>query len=225
MSMKGEGPATEWREIDEWTGGTGWLAYPEEGMQRASHALDGEEGLWLVDPVDFPALDEFLAERGEVRGIVLLLNRHKRDAAAIARRHDVAVHVPHFMDGVLSSLDAEVKPVRHELPDSEYGVHEVIDNPFWKEALLYGEETDTLVVGESVGTNEFNRTREERLGVHPMLRLTPPRILRRLEPERILVGHGEGVFENAAAALTDALDNSRRRAPRVFANSVRALLS
>jgi len=221
MSPEADETARDWRVIDEWDGGAGWMAHPEEAMRRASHVLDGPEGQWLVDPVDCDGLDEWIASRGDVRGVLVLLDRHTRDAAAIARRHDVPVHVPHFMD---VDVDAPAERVRRDLPDSEYGVHEVLDNRFWQEAVLYGEETDTLVVPEAVGTSHFFRTKAERLGVHPVLRLTPPGKLRRLSPERVLVGHGTGVFRHATEALADGLAGSRRRTPRLFAGNLRELL-
>jgi hypothetical protein len=55
----------------------------------------------------------------------------------------------------------------------------------------------------------------EPVGVHPLLRLTPPRALARYEPEHVLVGHGEGVHEDATAAVRDAIAQSRRRALRL----------
>jgi hypothetical protein len=53
--------------------------------------------------------------------------------------------------------------------------------------------------------------------VHLLLRLTPPRALARYDAERLLVGHGEGIASNAAAAIRDALRRSRRDLPRVLA--------
>jgi hypothetical protein len=51
----------------------------------------------------------------------------------------------------------------------------------------------------------------EMLGV----RLFPPRdTFEGLEPECILFGHGEGVFEDATAALDDALAGARKRYPK-----------
>ena len=51
MPMKG-GDSDEYREIDRWDRGVGWIAHPGETMQRASHALVGDEGgLWVIDPV------------------------------------------------------------------------------------------------------------------------------------------------------------------------------
>jgi hypothetical protein len=225
MSTSGSSRSDDWKEIDEWVGGTGWMAEPDEDLQMASHALDGEDGLYLVDPVTFDGIEEFLAEHGEVAGVVVLLNRHKRDAAELANRFEVPAYVPEFMDDVRRDLDAPVEPIGRELPGTEYTLSTVIDNFLWKEAALYGEESGTLVVPESVGTGEFFRTSDERLGVHPGLRLNPPKKLARFRPERVLVGHGEGVFEGTADALDHALSGSRKRAPRYYAGLARDLLS
>jgi hypothetical protein len=224
MTMKASGPAAEWREIDRWDHGVGWLAHPEEEMQRASHALEADGEVWVVDPVDAVGIDELFAEFGDVAGVVLLLDRHTRDADEIANRHGVSVHVPRWMSGVAEEVDAPVEPLHAQLGDTEYGVHQVVDLPFWQEAALYGEETGTLVVPEALGTAGFFLSGTERLGVHPMLRLFPPKKLGRLSPERILVGHGEGVLDDATDALVDALGGSRSRAPSLYAKTAREFL-
>jgi hypothetical protein len=224
MPAKGSGPATAWQEIDDWERGTGWIAYPDEDMQRASHVLDGEDGLYLVDPVSFDGIDEFLAERGDVAGVVLLLDRHKRDVAELANRFRVPVSVPEFMADVERELDAPVETFGDELPGTGYTVHTLMDNSFWQEAALWDEATGTLLVPEAVGTASFFAAGGERLGVSPALRMTPPRRLREFDPDRILVGHGPGVHEAASAALEDAISGARRRAPQAFASVVRGFL-
>lgn len=224
MSMKESG-STELREIDRRESGVGWIAYPQEAMQRASHAVVGEnDGVWVVDPVDAEGLDELLAEYGTIEGVVLLLDRHKRDADVIARRHEVPVYVPHWMSGVSGELDAPIERVRTDLGESGYGVYKLIDNALWQEAVMFAEHDHTLVVPEAVGTAEYFRTRDRSLGVHPALRLKPPRKLGRFDPERILVGHGEGVLTDAEPALSDALSGARRRAPRLYAKTAREML-
>lgn len=223
MATKGTGPATDWREIDTFDGGFGWIAYPEEGMQRASHGLVVDDEVWLIDPVDAEGLDDYVAEYGDVAGVVILLDRHKRDCAAIARRHDVPVHVPHPLEDVTEDLDATTTRFRHDLADTPYAAHPVVDRFVWHEAALYSEETGVLVVPEAVGTAAFFRTGDERLGVHPALRLKPPTSLARLSPDRILVGHGDGVHDDAAAALTDAVRGARRRAPRLYWETAKAM--
>jgi hypothetical protein len=225
MPTKGSGPATAWQAIDEWEGGIGWIAYPDEDMQRTSHALKGEDGLYLVDPVSFPDIEEFLADHGEVAGVVLLLDRHKRDAAELATRFRVPVYVPEFMAGVERELDAPVETIGDELPGTNYTVHEIMNNPFWKEAVLWDADTGTLLVPEAVGTASFFATSAERLGVSPALRMTPPKRLRRFAPERVLVGHGPGVMEDAGPALEDAISGARRRSPQAFASIVRGFLA
>jgi hypothetical protein len=226
MPMKGSGPADGWREIDRFeadgTAGVGWIAYPEERMQRASHALATDDGVYAVDPVDAPGLDDLLADLGEVAGVVVLLDRHKRDAAAVARRHDVPVHVPEAMSGIREEFDADTELLRRDLGDSGFEAQTIIDNPLWTEVVLHDGET--LVVPEAVGTSDYFLAGRERLGVHPALRLFPPTRLRRFDADRVLVGHGEGVLADAGPAIEDALSGSRGRAPRLYAKAVRSFL-
>ena len=88
---------------------------------------------------------------------------------------------------------------------------------YWRESALWWPETRTLVVPEAVGTNRFFTGGKAPAGVHLILRLTPPKALRQFEPERLLVGHGEGVVDgSAAAALHDALAGSRKNLPGVL---------
>jgi hypothetical protein len=55
------------------------------------------------------------------------------------------------------------------------------------------------------------------VGVHLMLRLTPPRRLGAYAPDHLLVGHGTGLHgPSTAPALREALDRSRRELPRVL---------
>lgn len=221
--MKNSGPTTEYEEIDRFDGGVGWISYPDETMRRASHALvgDGGGGVWLVDPVDAEGVDDLVSEYGEVAGVVVLLDRHKRDAAQIARRHGVSVWVPQFMDGVVEKLDATVERFRYDLADTGYTAHPLVENRFWQEAILYNEERGVLVVPEAVGTSSYFLSGGERLGVHPLLRLTPPQQLRRLDVERVLVGHGEGIHNGANAELDRAIEGSRRRAPKLMIETVK----
>jgi hypothetical protein len=226
MPIKGSGVG-QLKEINRWDGGVSWLAYPDEGMQRASHVLAADDEAWIVDPVDAPGVDDLVATVGDAAGVVVCLDRHKRDAAAVARRHDVSVHVPEWMTGVASALDAPVERFGRELGETGYRSLTVLDRSFpaWQEAALYHDEMETLLVPEAVGTAEFFRAPGERLGVHPMLRPLPPKAaFRGLDPERILVGHGEGVFDDAATALSDALDNARSRLPAAYAKAFRSFL-
>jgi hypothetical protein len=197
------------------------MAYPEEGMRRAGHALVEDGDVWLVDPLDVPGLDEVLAAEGEVAGVVLLLSRHGRDAAALARRHDVAVHVPRPLD---VDVDAPVESFTGELAETGYVAHTVFERFPWREAALYSEDRRTLVVAEALGTAPFFLAPGERLGVQPVARLFPPKTLGRFDPEHVLVGHGAGVHDDAAAAVREAIRGSRRGLPRVAWRNVRELV-
>jgi len=203
-------------------GGAVWIAYPEEGMQRASAALAIDGDVWVVDPVDTADLDDLLGTLGEVRGVVVLLDRHWRDADDVAARHDVPVSVPDWFDGV-PALDADLQRFGDRLPDTDFRARRVVDNRFWQEAALFDGET--LVVPEAVGTAEYFTAGDERLGVHPVLRVRPPRgPLGGLGPERIVVGHGEGLAEDATPALAAALSNARRGAPAAVTKMLSGIL-
>ncbi|MFC6728051.1 hypothetical protein ACFQDG_05285, partial [Natronoarchaeum mannanilyticum] len=214
MPMKASGAAAD-SETFRWEGGLTWIAHPDEAMQRASHALvagegpdgtdadeTGEPSVWLIDPVDTPDLDETVADLGEVAGVVILLDRHKRDAAAIARRHDVPVYVHATMDDVAETLDADIERFDAELADTGYRTIRVLNRGFWTEIALITPADGTLVVPEAVGTSDYFLANDERLGVHPALRLLPPRgSLGGLAPDRIAVGHGAPVVDDAPDAL------------------------
>lgn len=222
--MKGDG-STELRVAGRFEHGASWIAYPEETMQRASHVLTVDGTSWIVDPVDADDLDEFLGEVPEPAGVVVLLDRHKRDSAAIANRHDVPVYVPESMDGVADELDASTERFGGELADTGYRTIDVVNNRAWQEVALWNSDLRTLVVPESVGTASYFTTSGERLGVHPMLRTLPPkRAFESISPENVLVGHGDPVLGDAAPALADALSNARRRTPRLYAGTLKSLI-
>jgi len=239
MAETGERTADDWHVVQRWgvgrrwgpetdapdeddDGGVVWLAFPDEGMQRASTALACDGDVWVIDPVDTPGLDELLDVMGDVRGVAVLLDRHWRDADDVAERHDVPVFVPEWYDGV-PDLDADVQRYGDRLPGTDYRARTVVHNRFWREAALFDGET--LVVPEAVGTAEYYVPGDVGLGVHPMLRLRPPRgPLGGLGPERILVGHGEGVTEGATAALEGALSDARRTAPTALTRMVAGIV-
>ncbi|MFB6127437.1 MAG: hypothetical protein ABEJ79_09130 [Halolamina sp.] len=227
MAFKAAGE-TQMEPINRSDSGVGWLAHPEEGMQRASHAVVGDDGgVWVFDPVDADGVDDLLADYGEVAGVVVGLDRHERDAERVARRHDVAVHVPSWMTGVAE--EATVPVERFDEGPGESGIRavEVRDSslPPWQEAAYLHEASDTLYVPEAVGTADFFRTDGERVGVHPMLRISPPReALSGHRPDRLLVGHGTGVESDAANALKVALDGARSGTLSLYLKNASMLL-
>jgi hypothetical protein len=189
-----------YRWCDELDGGFGWIA--DERMERCSHALAVGGRVWLVDPLDAPGLDERVRELGEPAAVVQLLDRHQRDCAAIAAR----LGVPH-----------EVVPFGGVGP---FETLPVVDRRRWREAALWWPERRILVTADALGTARYYRARDDRLAVHPVLRLVPPRALGALEPLHVLGGHGEGVHEDASEALREALRTARRRLPAAWGRAL-----
>jgi len=178
--------------------GFGWIV--DEAMTRTSHALAAHGKVWLVDPVDWPEAIERALGLGEPAGVIQLLDRHNRDGAALAAR----LGVPHVV-------------VPDELPESPFIVLRVLRRKRWRESALWWPDKRTLVVAEALGTNRFYTAGKAPLGVHLLLRLTPPRALAAHAPERLLVGHGEALDgPGTTSALCAALDDSRRKLPGIL---------
>jgi hypothetical protein len=170
----------------------------DEFLERCSHALVATGRTWLVDPVEDPRVGEL----ENVAGVIQLLDRHKRDCASIAER----LAVPHIV-------------VPHA-PLTPFVFLSIRRNRLWHEVALWWEEKRVLVCGDALGTARYFRAGNERLSVHPLLRLRPPRL--DVQPDVILCGHGPGLFEDADAALREALSTARRRIPEQVAAAVRA---
>ncbi len=189
--------------MDEFESGFGWGL--RETRARTSHALVVDGGVWLIDPLDVPGLDERVRAAGEPRGVVQLLDRHQRDCAALAARYGV----PH------------IGP--RDDADTPFSLARVVSTPVWRERALWWEPGRVLAVADALGTRPYFVAPGDELGVHPFLRLTPPKKLGALEPLHILVGHGKGVHgPGAPAALRHALATSRRGLPAAIANGFRA---
>lgn len=219
----GESPA-----VTRWAGGLTWIAHPDETMRRASHAIAvGEDGqplapddaatdpdVWLVEPIDAAGLDDRLAELGTVAGVVVLAELHRRDAATLAARHGVSVYVPAIIGGLKHAIDAPVAVFEGTLPGTSFEAIPALDGVPWSESVLYDEVTGTLVATEVLVTSPRTTGPGERLAVGPYARLSPPRAaLGDLEVQRVLVGHGAPLLDDAEAALDHALAHARRGLP------------
>lgn len=192
------------RFCDEEVFGFGWLD-DNEPMRRASHALATDDGVWLVDPVAWPEAEQRALALGEPRGVLQLLDRHNRDCAAAAERLGVPLHVV---------------PTRR-IAGAPFDFLHVLGSRFWREVALWWPERRVLVCADALGTVAYFCAPGERVGVHPFLRLRPPRALRRVYPDHVLVGHGDGVHDNASAALHQALRTSRLRLPAALGRLIR----
>jgi hypothetical protein len=217
MTVYDRSGADTFREVNTWPDGFGWFAHPDERGERASHAIRGDDGVWLVDPIDAPGIDARIEELGDVAGVAVLSNWHARDAGEFAARHDVAVHLPDWMTRVSDLVDVRVERYERYLGDSGFQVDHVTPLPGWHEGVAYRDSDGTLYTPDLLTTSDYGLVGDERLGLTLPSRPFPPRaVLEDCQPARVLVGHGNGVFENADAALEDAVDNARRRFPRAL---------
>jgi hypothetical protein len=191
------------RDCDEFEHGFGWIV--DEFMERCSHALVADGRVWLIDALDREGLDERVHNAGEPAGVIQLLDRHNRDCAALAVRFGI----PH-----------------HFVSQARIGPFEFVQiktRRFWQEVSLWWPDQRVLVCADVLGTSAYFRAGQERLAVHPALRLLPPRKqLAGIDPATVICGHGAGIFEEAGAALREALSTSRRRMLRQAGSAVRA---
>ena len=200
--------------VDRWAGGFGWQAHPDEAGARTSHAVRGPDGVWLVDPLDAPGIDGRIAVLGDVVGVTVLSNWHGRAAGVLAARHGVPVSVPSWMTRVPDRVDAPVERYERTFGESGFRVGRVDPLPGWREGVAYRERDGTLYTPDLLTTARL--VGDERVGLTLAARPFPPREALDVDPERILVGHGHGVFTDAATALADALAGARRRLPRAL---------
>ncbi|HEU4941852.1 MAG TPA: hypothetical protein VFT18_01200 [Gaiellaceae bacterium] len=191
--------ATSFEFCDEFEDAFGWLAH--EKLRRTSHAVKSRGEVWVFDPVRWEPALQRIRELGEPAGVVQLLDRHPRDCAAVAS----ALGVPHYnvpIQGIAAS-PLEIVPLAR--------------SRFWKEVAAWVPELRALVVADALGTVGYFRAPEEPIGVHPFLRLKPPRVLGSYEPRHVLCGHGAGIHgEGAAEAVREALRTARRRLPKAW---------
>jgi glyoxylase-like metal-dependent hydrolase (beta-lactamase superfamily II) len=195
----------DFRPCDEFEHGFGWK---EPGfLERTSHVLVASGATWLVDPLAAEGLEERIRAAARPAGVIQLLDRHRRDGPVLAERLGVPLHVVPF-DGV---------------EGAPFLFRRVVRLPGWREVALWWPEGRVLVCADALGTASYFRADGERLGVHPFLRLLPPRALATaLSPRHVLCGHGEGIHgEEAAFHLEQALATSRRRIPRWLVTRIR----
>jgi hypothetical protein len=168
------------------------------GMRRAAHALRANGRVWLIDPFEDDVALSAATELGSPAGVIQLLDRHNRDCGPIAQR-----------------LEVPLLRVPSNVNDSPFTVIPVISRPWWREMALWWEDERALVIAEALGTAPaFALGR--RVGVHPMLRLRPPKgPLTARSPERLLVGHGAALESGAASAIADALSGALSDIPQL----------
>lgn len=222
---RGEDP-----DVYRWHGGLTWIAHPGERMQRASHAIVGDPDgdapdVWVIEPVDAAGLDDLLADLGTVAGVVVTASYHRRDAATVADRHDVPVYLVEAVSGLADGIAAPVEVIDGTLPGTGLRPVPVYGGLPWHEAVLHDPETGTLAATEALATAPDLTGPGEPLAVSPYVRIRPPReALAGRSVDRILVGHGTPVLEEAEAMLAEALSTGAGEALGVWARNLPYLL-
>ena len=176
------------------------ITWIESGtMARTAHALTSGEQVWLIDPFDDQPALEAAAALGRPAGVLQLLDRHNRDCQAIASR-----------------LGVPLLRLPDRAPDSPFEVVPLLSRRGWHEIALWWGQERALIVAEAIGTAPAFAV-GRRAGVHPLLRLTPPRAqLSRYHPTMLFVGHGRTLESDADSALEDALAHARSDIPRLL---------
>jgi hypothetical protein len=177
-------------------------------MQRACHAILADGRVWFVDPVDVDGIVDRAAALGEPAGVLQLLDRHNRECAEIAERFGI-----------------EHLKVPDEVPGSQFEAIKALRVPAWKETALWWPEQRVLVVAEIVGTHPITNAGTGAVGVHPMLRLLPPKSIRGFGAEHLLTGHGPPLHENAETEIERAYSRSIRDIPRAALSMIKSVRS
>ena len=145
-------------------------------MHRTSHALAVDGRVWLIDPIEGEGVDERI--RGARRA-------GRRDPAARPAHRDVR--------GLRGAARRPAARRAGALPETPFEFLPVLRGPLVGEVALWWPERRILLCADALGTLPFFRAGDEPAGLHPFLRLWPPRSLRGLGAEHLLVGHGEGI--------------------------------
>lgn len=190
-------------------GGFGWIAYPDEFMQRSSTVVIDHGRIWLIDPVYRSGIDVTIEEAGTIAGVILTLGWHDRDAIWFAERYGVPLYVPGNLVG--APKGGPVVRVAGGIPNCPLelvacGARGALR--LFQECAVWWPEHGMLVTGDSLGTAGYF-AEGGALGVHPIRRLSPPTELLSLSVSRLYPGHGvsltgDGVAETVAAVIRTA---------------------
>jgi glyoxylase-like metal-dependent hydrolase (beta-lactamase superfamily II) len=204
--------------------GFGWIAHPEELMQRSSTALVDAGRVWLIDPLRAAGVDEEIQALGTVAGVIVTFVGHDRDAAWFANANGVPVYLPAHLPRL--SIDARVERVEARIPDSPLQLvpcsgHGVLS--WFRDTAVWWPARRTMVVGDTLGASPYYVRPGETIAVHPIRRPQPPTELLTLRPERVYPGHGRSVTESAGAAVEAAVRTARTQLWPAWRQTLRAI--
>ena len=211
--------------------GLSWAPAGPSILECRAHALvDADGHVWLVDPFDGPGLAAELDALGSVAGVIVLLDRHLRDASVLARRYDVPLLVP---PGELRRGHPRPEGARTEVAHGAACPFQLLPivrrDGSWLEQVLWWPEERVLIVAEALGTAPAYLARPDaELGVHPLLRTggVPPRLAELdVEPDLLLLGHGEPLDHSVRSSMTTATEAARKDLPRLLLRTPKLVTS
>ena len=205
--MRSWSRVARWLPVDEQEDGFGWAI--DEPLERTSHALRVDGRVWLIDPVDAPELEDRIRALGEPAGVLQLLDRHARDGAAWAAR--LGVPLVRAFEG----------PRRHAVPGAAGAGQPLLAGG----RALGAAEPDARSAPTSSARSSSSAPETSASACTLCCDSRRRARSSRVAPERVLVGHGGGIHQDAAAAVHDTVRNARRRIPAALASAVRAVRS
>ncbi len=108
--------------------GFGWIDR-SGSVPRTSHALAVDGRVYVIDPVESEGVEQRIRGLGDPAAVLVLLDRHRRDADAFAARLGVPAHETPF-DG---------------LPGTPFEIRRVVRRRVWREVALWWPEGRVLV--------------------------------------------------------------------------------
>jgi glyoxylase-like metal-dependent hydrolase (beta-lactamase superfamily II) len=193
-------------------GGFGWLARPDELIQRSSTAFADGGRVWLIDPLRAGGLDAALQPLGTVAGVIITFPGHDRDVAWLANYYGVPVYYPRHLPRI--KLEARIEVVEGRVPGSPLQLVPSSGRgllSWFHDTAVWWPERRAMAIGDTLVAVSSYLLPGERLAVHPIRRLSPPTELLVLQPERVYPGHGPSVTEGATEAVAYAVRTSRSK--------------
>jgi hypothetical protein len=203
-------------------GGFGWIAYPDELMERSATAFADGGRVWLIDPLWAQGIESEIEALGTVAGVIMTYVGHDRDVAWMATRYGVPVYLPRHVQRV--RLDAQVEHVEGRVPESPLQLVPSIGRgllSWFRDTAVWWPAAGALAVGDTLGSAGYYVRPGETLAVHPLRRLSPPTELLTLRPDRVYGGHGRSVTEDATAAVARAVRTARAERWAAWGHSLR----
>lgn len=192
-----------------------WTARHEEwhpgewGAEVASFAVHAGDATLLIDPLvpDGSLLDGLV--RGPV-AILITIPYHTRSAEALSERYGATIHGHPAVAKRLRK--ATVEPIEGELPGGARALH--IGKPRRHETPIHLPSHRALAFGDALVTTPEGELRlwaqdpvdDKRARWYRDTFVPTLAPLRDLQPERVLVTHGEPILQEGSAALDAALD-------------------